>query len=394
MQLVKKSFKREWQYTALMMVFVLFFCENTNAQSEFELEFNLQGGSEYNIFKSPDELIDKSSGNALPKDSLIFSDLYYDMGYDVEYKFRNKKNRIRLGSDFWYRDYLDYTDLSQGRFSAFAIYQKKLSSKIWIGGQYKFRWSNRIGTSVTGDLLMRSFKYYANSGRLFLDYKASKKVEMSALIDYDYKTYYDEQFVDPLDHADLELEYDLNYEFIKDNELNIQLSWRDRNYFEYHSIDSAGKYIDTYPLRNFKYYAAKIDYNWTAVKRLRINPGIKVKRRVDAFQDYFSYWSYGADIRLRYYWSDFYLSLYASYNQMEYDIREAFSSLEQNPKLVYDYYDVKLLFRYDVNDQWRLYIESVLDTRDSNSDLESFKTRRPYQNFTSLIGVQYTLPSK
>lgn len=362
------------------------------AQSELEVEMGIFGGKEYNIFKSPGILLNRETMEPYPDDSILYSDYMVDVEYDINFSHRGKRSLVELGSDLWYRKYITYTDLDQNRMDANAIYQYFITDRLSIGGEYEFLWSNRIGTSVTGDLLMRSFKYLGNSGKAFLGLWGSEKLYMELFGEYEYKNYYDERTRDPLDHGNLEINYTLEYYFNNDNDIELELSWTDRNYFLYHSLDLNGDYDPINPLRNFHYYDLQFDYNWSPVTGLRINPGIEITRRIDRFEDYYSYMAYGGSMFLRYFKKNFYVSLYGDYKRIGYDIREAFTSKTNDPALIYGYYDMKLKLRYSISPQWEIHIQLESDNRSSNTDLEYFKTRRSYNNYQAMLGLTYNLP--
>jgi hypothetical protein len=365
-----------------------------SAQSEFKTSFELAGGAEYNIFKSPESLYSKLAGEYWGQDSLIISDAMADAALDLEYsKEKQGKYFLNLETDLWYRHYLNTDELSQSMLRFTGDYTRVLSRKVHLGALYTLRWSDRVGTSVTGDLLMRSFKYLGNEGRIYLDLLPSRSVNMRLLSSYQYKIYYDERTLDPLDHGNLEVNYTLDIKPSREHELSMETSVLDRQYAYYHALDADGKYDRTNPLRHFRYYQASLDYNWKPVRGFRINPELNVKRRLDLFEDYYSYLSYGGGLRLRYMSGRFYLSVYGDYNRVNYDVREAFTSQTEDPLLVYDYLDYTLLFKLDLSDQWELSLRAGSDTRDSNTDLDSFKTRRGYRNYEVLMGITYTLPT-
>lgn len=362
------------------------------AQSELSAEIELYGGNEYNIFKSPDVLLDRETFEPMPIDSIIHTDMYAEVGYDIDFvTAKTGKSVTEIGSDLWYRNYIRFTELNQSRMKTYANYQRFISDQVVLGGEYDFIWSNRIGTSVTGDLLMRSFKYFGHTGQVFAEFMPSKRFNTTTFVEYEYKNYYDERTSRPLDHGNLEFNVDMEFEFVRDNEIALEIYGLDRNYYAYPSLDSTGDFDLTNPHRHFRYYGAKFDYNWTPVRGLRINPGVEVKRRTDEYQGYYSYKSFGADLRLRYMTGNFYISLYGDYQQMEYDIRPAFTSIEMDPMLVYDFFDYQFKVRYAISDQWELEFIFESDNRSSNTDLEYFKTRRPYHNRQIMIGITYSL---
>lgn len=365
----------------------------TYAQSALDVDFGVYGGAEYNIFKSPPVLLDRVNMIPLRTDSIIFTDLFADGEYDIEFSRLGDRSLFEIGSDLWYRNYIEFTELNQGNLDGNALYQFYLSDGFSIGTEYEFKWSNRIGTSVTGDLLMRSFKYFGHTGNVFLELQPNESLEMQLLGEYEYKDYYDEQTRDPLDHANLEINYSLDYEFNSDHDIALELSWTERDYFKYRSLNADGDYDPLNPLRNFRYYEGQIDYNWRPVFGLRINPGLAVTRRIDLYQDYYSYMGLGGSMRIRYFKDNFYISLYGDYKRVAYDVRPAFTSLTDDPMLVYGYYDLNFTIRYSLSERWDIYLLLESDNRASNTDLEYFKTRRPYHNHQAMIGINYALPA-
>lgn len=363
------------------------------AQSELSTEFELFGGNEYNIFKSPDVLLDRETREPLPIDSIIYTDLFIDAGFDIEFvRTHANKSITEIGSDLWYRNYIEFTDLNQARMQLYATHTRMVSEQFSMGSEYQFMWSDRIGTSVTGDLLMRSFKYFGNAGQFFVDFTPSDNSTTTAFIEYEHKNYYDERTTRPLDHGNLELNIETEYEFNRDNDVGIEIYFIDRKYFSYPSLDSAGDFDVTHPLRHFRYYGAEFDYNWTPIRGLMINPGLELRRRIDFYQDYYSYNVLGANLRLRYMTGDFYFSFYGDYKRMQYDIRPAFTTLDDDPMLIYGFFDYQFVARYSISDQWEIELVLESDNRSSNTDLEYFKTRRPYQNRQVSLGITYTLP--
>lgn len=363
------------------------------AQSELQTSFTLGGGGEYNIFKSPDQLRDNLTGEYWDQDSLKLSDMMVDVGYDVEFtKEREERYTLSLGSDLWYRHYLNYNDLNQARLNLYGEYARWMGDKARLGILYNLRWSDRVGTSVTGDLLMRSFRYLGNEAMLYLEMLPSDALLMRLETDYEYKVYYDENTLDPLNHGNLEIAYLFNAEPSRLHEFRLELSFLDRRYSGYHALDGSGNYDPAQPLRHFQYYTVQLDYDWKPVRGFRLNPEAEIRRRVDGFEGYYSYFSFGGGLRIRYSWENLYVSLFGDYRRQAYDIREAFTSQADDPALVYGYLDISLDMKYQLAERWEIYLSLESDNRSSNSDLDYLKTRRGYKNYEALIGINYSLP--
>jgi hypothetical protein len=53
--------------------------------------------------------------------------------------------------------------------------------------------------------------------------------------------------------------------------------------------------------------------------------------------------------------------------------------------------DFNITFRYSLTDKIDLFIDFESDNRSSNTNLEYFKTRRPYRNNAIWIGAEFEL---
>jgi len=366
---------------------------STSGQSELDVSFNNLAGREYNIFKSPDVLRNVTTGEIFGMDTILVSDYLFDLDYDIEYTKENPgKSLFTAGSDLWYRHYLNYSDIDQTRLNTKISYEHFLGKKVIAGGLYEFRWSDRIGSSVTGDLLMRSFKYIGNTGNVFLSYTPGEKISLDFFSEYGYKIYYIENTRDPLDHGNLIFNTSMEFRPSQKHDIKVELEAKDRNYTHYHALDSNGWYSKANPLRHFRYYEVKLDYDLKPIRGFLISPSVNLRRRIDMYQDYYSYLSLGGNLRIRYMWDKFYISLFGDYSRTEYDKRLAFTSNPSDPQLVYNYLDFVFAFRYEISRSWEISFKIDSDNRDSNSNLEIFKTRRSYNNYTIIAGIIYTLP--
>ncbi len=380
--------------TRILITFVIVFnmVVNLSAQSEIESEAGLFAGREYNIFKSPDVLLDRDTREPLPSDTIVYSDLFLDAEFDFDYAASLKENQsLELGTDVWYRKYVEFGKLDQKRVSGHAVYRYFLSEKFSIAAGYEIKWSDRIGTSVTGNLLMRSFKYFENSGIINMVHNMDETLEMSILAEFEYKNYYDERTADPLDHTNTDIVYELIHTPSGMHEFTFELSFIDRKYRFYHALNEEGRYGTTHPLRNFRYYKAEFDYNWEPLDHLRVNPAVEYTHRTDMYRDYYTYNRLGAGVRLRYYFDKYYFYIYADYKRQEYKKRPAFTTETNDPMLVYGFFDLNMTFRYSVSEKIDLFLKFESDNRGSNTNLEYFKTRRPYRNNVIMIGAEIEL---
>jgi len=368
------------------------------AQKKFKLEAYSHGGKEYNIFKSPERLFDRPTGQYADEDSLLVSDFFVDFGYDAKYSTKKKKKYyFEVGSDFWYRKYFEQTNNNQNILSFNTMYEKVLGKKVSLGVEYDFSWNNKIGTSVSGDELLRSFKYLGNRADLYVEYRPNKKLTTALLGAYQYKHYYEDTTDLPLDHVNMDANFLLEYELNKANAVVVDAEFTDRKYKYYPAANQkgnrvveynhAGNLIDGYPLRHFQYYKFALSYAYKPAKRLLLSPSFNYTIRDDLYEDYYSYTSYSPGFKVRYLGKKFYAMASAGYRQVKYEQRYAYTIIENTDLLTYDYLKYKVKLKYKVFNPVELFFNFSMDNRDANTELEHARTRRPYNNYEFLFGV-------
>lgn len=381
-------------------IFVILFLVSIKlvGQTKFNFDLFSYGGYEYNIFKSPELLYDLDFNDYLDTDSIIVSDYFMDLGYATMLK-KKKKNSYNfdLGSDFLYRKYFNYPKADQKKLSLDSKFEKVFSDKFLIGIEYIFSWNDKLGTTITGEELNRSFKYFGNTGNIFMEFTPNKKVNFLLGSAYQLKSYYQTNTSMPLDHSNLDLYLDASYKPANSHKFNINLQYTIRKYQHYAASDSAGNLVVAYDnsgslisgtdKRHFKYLVLGIDYDFKPLKGFMISPGFQYSQRSDLFQGYYNYSAISPDLKIRYKNKKWYVAASASFKSVNYENRYAYTYIPNSQSLEYNYikYDIKV--RYKLFKSFELFGNYSSNSRDSNTELEYLATRRPYNNYDILFGV-------
>ena len=90
----------------LLSVVLSGFAASVSGQSELNVDMGLYGGAEYNIFKSPNVLLDRSTMLPLSSDRLLYTDMLADVEYDIEYSRTSDRSYLERGRDLWYSNYV------------------------------------------------------------------------------------------------------------------------------------------------------------------------------------------------------------------------------------------------------------------------------------------------
>lgn len=364
----------------------------SQTKKKIEADAYIYGGREFNIFQSPAKLYDLDQDVYVDEDSLIISDNFVDVGYDFKFRAKKKKKYVfEFNNDFWHRSYFEHSSVNQSSFKSNLSYERVLSKKISFVGDYRLNWHNKIGTSVSGEELLRSFKYLGNLGQAGIVYKPIKEGTIEFGATYNYKHYYDDTTSTPLHHNNLAFDLELEYEFSKKHAVGFGFQTNNRHYKEYFAADSNGSISPENPLRQYKYFQFEAMYKFYPVRGFLIEPKFKLSNRKDMYQDYYSYDSYSIGIKARYMNKKFYAYFNGEYRQVNYVEREAYTQDIDDPSLTYDYFKFNARVKYKVVDFMEVFVNLQSDNRDSNTELEHARTRRPYNNYEIRGGLTFKI---
>jgi len=180
---MKKMKKITWIFL------LLFITVNSFSQIKFKPEIYSSFGLDQNIFRSPESLL-KSDGTYYDLDSIILSDMFYDLGYDLNFRYKaGKKHRFRITQNIWTRNYLDSSSLNQHEIALDAKYTYKINKDFSMGGEYGISHNKKIGTTVLGSELTLPLTYLRNQASLFFSTDILDHNETDISIDYFMKKY-------------------------------------------------------------------------------------------------------------------------------------------------------------------------------------------------------------
>lgn len=349
----------------------------------------LAGGHENNIFKSTDRYFDRTLSEYLPKDSLIKSDQFYDANLDVDYLLDLKKSVLDFSLDNWYRGYFSNNQLNQlkSRFKSAYIYN--YSKTTLAGAEYQATYSDKIAVSTTGEELTRSFKYFENAGMVFFEHDFNRKNQLTIEYAIAHKKYVKEQLAYSLTNTESELNL-LYKRRINKHKLYASLARANRKYAEYHATDQNGNISDQNPLRNFKYTDAGLKFRYYLSKNLTIIPELDYYIRKDKFEDYYSYKKIALGSTVKYSYKNLVAMAGIDYKHTKYDIKPA-PSATSTDQLKYKYFYTNLNVAYQFNKKTTAFIDFESTMRDSNTELEYYRTLRPYNWYEMLVGIKYNV---
>ncbi len=345
-------------------------------------------GHENNIFKSTDRYYDRTLAEYLPKDTLIKSDRFSDINLNADYSMIIEKSIIDLSLDNWYRRYLNYDDLNQLKSRFKALYGYNINKTTFSGIQYSGTYSDKIAVSTTGEELARSFKYFENSGLVFIEHDLNKNGQIALEYAITHKKYLQEQLAYSLTNTEKELNLDYRIQLKSNHIFYASFSHANRKYLKYRAYNKDGKILNQNPLRNFSYTGIGCKFRYYFSKSLTVIPDIKYTKRKDKFEDYYSYKKIAIGSSVKYTYKKLKASFGIDYKRIKYNIKQA-PSLTNSNQLKYNYINTSLNVSYLLNKKVNAFVNFESTSRDSNTELEYYRTLRAYSGYEILLGVKY-----
>ncbi len=359
------------------------------SENAIKINTTLAGGHENNIFKSTNRYFDRTIAGYLPKDSLIKSDQFYDANLDIDYVLDLKKSTAVFSLDNWYRGYLANENLNQLKSRFKSEYSYNLTKKTTAGILYQGTYSNKIAVSTTGDELTRSFKYFDNAGSLFMEHDFNRKNQLYLKYTLAYKKYLKEQLAYSLTHSENEISL-LYKRRINKHFLYSSLSRVNRKYTEYLAFDKNGIQQIQNPLRNFKYTDLGFRFRYYLNNSISVIPTLDFTIRKDAFEDYYSNKKIAIGSSIKYSYKKLKTTAGIDYKRTRYKIKNAPSATNSN-RLKFRDFSTDLDVSYTVNKKLDAFMNFELVSRNSNTELEYYKTLRPYNWYEIMAGIKYNI---
>ncbi len=379
----------------LLGVFILAATGNLSAQEEkyrdrqsLKIEFlpfaDLHYGLQSNVFKSP-ETYDTQTG--LEKsDSFI----HYKAGFDIKGRL-TKKNRFKIGYEYEGIRYSSYTVLNEFSNKADVDWgyrftrrwklklsadfkQKDKKATDILGGELQQRYSYNkflFGPTLIHRILPRAGSFNENWGetKIRLSYKRKNK---------DYK-----EPAPPtlsLDYTQDRINLGLIQKAGKNQKVKLGYDHRFRKYKNDLAKTWQGDDNSEGIKRKQNYQTVSVGYEVKFYKKAKFELGYDFKRRIDLYQDYYTYtaniFAAGLEYDLT---PTTHFKTKLEYESRKYKIRAA-PVVGSNPALTYKYFDFSLGLSQQVLSFLDLYLNYELGHRDTNVEEESLITRRGYRD--------------
>ncbi len=371
-------------------VFLVFITLNSFAQVKFSPEAYSYFGIDQNIFRAP-EILQKNDGTYYSPDSIILSDQFFDLGYDLtlRYKSASKKHKFKISHDLWTRNYLDSSALNQYSIAFDAKYTYKINKDFLTGAKYGISQNKKIGTTVLGSELTLPLTYLNNKASAFFSTDILDHNETEISLNYFNKKY--EKSIDgrSLDHNQVAINlvtaqdlYFAHQEF----KVWLDVNWADRNYETMPVIDSTGRTQVT-DTRHWRYFSTQFTFKLLDAGMFSAKVFYRYKVRKDLFEGYFSYNSSMAGIKLYLKKDKFLFTMKPQYTIRNYTVKEAPNPTQPDIGLVYKYLDFDAKLEYEIKKGLFLQLFYELKNRDTNTEDDGRFTRRPYNSYRVYGGI-------
>lgn len=378
-------------YLLIVSVFILFSYSKLYGQFQFEPVGLVSLGYEDNVFHAPDILLD-NLGNYIPESDLIISDMFLDYGYNLGFNYKTKKHLFHVDQGFWGRNYFDYNQLNQYVLDLKLKYKYAFSKHFATGVIYDISKNKKIGTSALGDELLQKFSYLKNDVEILFDYEITRNTDIELAFSWYNKDYEKDSAVVPLDAntfgTDFKFAQDLNSGNYKST-LNLKINYAMRKYSDLRALDASGNSNPDYPLRDWRYFGAGLEYKIDHIGNFAFVPYYWYDSRKDQFEDYYSYKSNEMGLKIYLKSDKFNLKLVPFYSIVKYDVKKAPGPDATDPLLVYEYFDIDLQMNYLLFKGTNLTFDFNTSNRNTNTLSESMTTRRDYKSYEIMVGFSF-----
>ena len=382
------------------IIFLLSLSAQVFSQKDFSLKSQISSyvGYESNPFKSPDTLYSVVNNQSFSKNELMKPDYFIEYNYDLSVgKKFGKHFLIDAGSQWHNKNFFNENILNTHLFNVGVAPAYIVNKKITIGAGYEFEKRAMIDADILGEQTKYVLSYIQNQAQFFIKTKPFKNN-----ITNFYYTFQDKKYsntyssYNPNTPPQIELNLDNIQHKIqvrtvqtlnKRTKFNIGLGLYDRSY----------KYLPSYDMllvpninvmRHYQDINISSGLNSKLSNEVEIHPYIRYERRMDKFNNYFSFNRYdaGFETLLKYKKLVFDVDLMAKlYN---YDKFEAPIIGTQNyPPLKYQYYISDIRLAYKVAKGIDIDTGFWYEKRNSTANRPTWKYRRGYDDFNVKAGL-------
>jgi hypothetical protein len=351
---------------------------------KFDGSAQLQGGYESNLFRRP-AVMDSGTGkyNPVEADGMIAGASECKAAYSASEKHRLQ---FSLGGD--YTLFPKHLAADQAQLEARLEYRirpiEQLNLKLAGDGGYH----RLLAIDETSDGAADLYKYWQYDAGVDGGYVLMKMVALEARYLFTYKDF-EEDSGQSLDNRQHEISAAIVPRFGHDQNQSITIEGSIvlKKYRELGSFDANALMVPTYPVRQYTYKTAMLEYKndfgpviWKIAERPR--------QRVDEFRDFYTYFenrlSTGLVISPT---KSTKLAIEAAWRYRHYKVHEA-ARPGTNPKLLMQYVDGHVDFNQKIRRHLYLFAEYDLAERTTNTGYLSFHTYRDYTNHIVSGGVR------
>ena len=364
---------------------------SATAQTSYKLKFSYERGYEDNLYHSPETYID-ANDDFFPSSQLLVDDMFNDYRWRLGAKHKfNKKNQLRLEYSSWLRRYENYKNANQSSHMLKSYFRHTFSKKIngTIYGRYQRE--DRIGTNVLGDELVLDFAFHQYYLRSYFNIKVNKKNRLNLEASYRYRDFDPVEERRSFSYGESRLRI-LDYHKYRignlANTFRTSVEWKDRPYIERLSRTSEGVKLPDNALRHDRYFEVEVSNKIYVRKKFTIEPKLEFDRRIDRFNNYFSFHQFSESLEIKYKRKKWEVAAQGEFSQRNYLVRLAPNGEANDPRLQYNFLRYRLEAGYHIMPGLTLATKFRRVNRDTNVMAESVRTRRPY-NFSEISAGLY-----
>ncbi len=175
------------EHLICILIFFIPVCLFAQSEQKHRFDIEVQGGYEFNYFKSPSEV--RQNGIIFNADSLIASSSYQDVKADYDYRIKWGANRLRFSATPFLRHFNEAPSDSYWSFDGSAKYDTKLSRTTKILAELSLKRMNREGLDGAQDVLINPLGYtkYGMSGGI--EFAALKRNKSTIEGFYNFKNF-------------------------------------------------------------------------------------------------------------------------------------------------------------------------------------------------------------
>ncbi|WP_106791623.1 hypothetical protein [Aquimarina sp. Aq78] len=357
------------------------------SQSKNTLDIETQGGYEYNYFKSPKEV--RVNDSILTKEDLISSSVYQDISIDYKYRYKWKKNRVRLYLNPFSRIFYENFDDSYWSLGSRVKYDHKFTEKATFLAEIRFKRMNREGLGGDQDVLINPLgytNYGATAGIKFIPFNAN---EMTLEGFYNFKDF------DAFGIRDLQFdEFGVQFSSVQSFEVNrlehkigVDTYFKKRKYDTFNASE-----IDTDGERDWDYAKGSLFYELPFSEKFKIKPNFVYYARIDNSTGRSGFSQFGPGLNMVYKSEITKVRTSLSYITRKYkEIEARNTEMLIGENLKYQYVNFQVNASHEIGNGFSLTATLYSRVRSTNyTDIDA-RSFRNYRNQYGGIGVLWEL---